>query len=241
MTAYTERPLIFGKTIKVDDRCIVAIGKNWGQGIVYGRPALEFFFDKAKDIKDPVIFDVGANIGAFSMISKFLDKSKIYAFEPQPNIYDILKSNMIINELDRVFCHNIALSNVTGETKMSVPTRKDFSGLGTLSLNPLRFSNKDVIDIKCDTLDNFCNCNHIEKIDLMKIDTEGYEYNILLGGMETIKKFKPKILMEFAPENIKQCGIVPSQIISLLKTIGYKYEEHPIGEEDIFCEYVEKG
>ena len=241
MTDYKEAPLMLGKMVKVDTGSFVSVGPNLDRGMIYGKPIIEFFYNKAKEIAEPVIFDIGASVGSFSMLSKFLDKSKIYAFEPQIKIFELLKSNICLNELNDVFVFNMALSNIAGRAKMSIPTRADFSGLGTLSLKPLRFSDGNILDIDCDTLDNFCDRNQIKKIDMIKIDTEGSEYRVLLGGIETIKKFKPSILMEFNHENMSQCGVSSNQITKLLEELNYKYEVCNVGEEDIFCEYKQKS
>jgi len=62
------------------------------------------------------------------------------------------------------------------------------------------------------------------------MDTEGFEYYILLGGFETIKKYKPCILTEYMIGNMKTCGVNQNQFDNFLKNLNYKFIELDFGE-----------
>ena len=60
------------------------------------------------------------------------------------------------------------------------------------------------------------------RIDLIKMDTEGSEYDIIMGGIKTIKKYKPKILLEYNAGNMSQCGHSMEELDSLIDEINYE-------------------
>lgn len=130
-----------------------------------------------------VIFDVGANIGQTSTyLRKAFPKSEIYAFEPVRSTYRELQKNV---SDQRVKTFNIGLGD-RGE-KLKVYLQKE-SGLNSLveSLNKPNGSQVSE-DAEITTIDNFCLENHIDKISLLKIDTEGFGLKVLKGA-ETLLK-----------------------------------------------------
>ena len=96
--------------------------------------------------------------------------------------------------------------------------------------NPLRFNDIHPVEVEIDTLDNIFYNNDI-KVDFIKIDTEGYEYNILKGGEKTIKKYKPIIQLEYNVTNMKQCNINPEQLLNYINELGYK--QHNLIDEEL--------
>ncbi len=88
--------------------------------------------------------------------------------------------------------------------------------------NPLRFNDIKPVEIDVNTLDNIFFNNNIT-VDYIKIDTEGYEYYILKGGENTIKKNKPIIQLEYNVTNMKQCNITPKQLMNYINNeLNYK-------------------
>ena len=105
-----------------------------------------------------VIFDIGANTGIYSILAKVYNpKSKIFAFEPQPNIYNVLKKNNQINYFD-ISCENIAISNEEGEVPFFNYGSKSFSKNNTTagSLNKnWRTKNQHSILVSVNKLGNY--------------------------------------------------------------------------------------
>ena len=98
--------------------------------------------------------------------------------------------------------------------------------------NPLRFKDIKPITIKTITLDDFFYNKNIP-VHFIKIDTEGWEYNILKGAELTINKYKPIIQLEWSIENMKQCNINESDLLDLLNKYNY-YEKSMVEEEKLF-------
>jgi len=154
-------------------------------------------------INTPIVFDIGANKGNYiKMVSEINKGAKIFAFEPDKTAYNKLGSI----KSDNISLYNYGLSDKVGE--MEFYNRKDELGSGHSSLY------KEVItDIhkvgfismvyKFSTIDNFVMENNIQKIDLLKIDTEGHELAVLIGAKETIEAGKVSIIhFEFNEMNV---------------------------------------
>lgn len=135
-----------------------------------------------------VCFDLGAFIGdsAF-VISKFFDSSLVYAFEPDPANFTILKKNILLNKLrKRVF--PIALG-------VGLKDGLFFLKKGGESSKILKKGSKDDIKVKVVSIDSFVKKKKIEKVDFIKMDIEGLEFDALKGGVKTLKRDKPDLLI----------------------------------------------
>jgi hypothetical protein len=73
----------------------------------------------------------------------------------------------------------------------------------------------------------------IDKVDFIKIDTEGWELFVLRGGRAMITKDKPTILMEFNNTNMEQCRVNPNDVLALLQELGYEWKL--VSFEDLLC------
>jgi len=132
------------------------------------------------------IFDVGANIGQFCChASELFNRAKIYSFEPITETYDVLinstKNNLNIN------CFNIALGDEKGKEEVILQTNSTVNSLNP-AVNIRKNKDQDSQIISIETLDSFCSENQIEKIDLLKIDTEGFDLYVLKGARHMLEK-----------------------------------------------------
>ena len=136
--------------------------------------------------ENPVICDVGANIGSHSVywgVEK--NAKKVYAFEPLPEVFAILQKNIELNNLqDVVVPYNMGLYNI--ETNASI-TSYMVQNIGATSFKAdsngrFKFNKLDSIDIP-------------EKVDLLKINVQGAEVEVLWGAAALIMKNKPVITL----------------------------------------------
>ena len=151
-----------------------------------------------------IIFDVGAHFGeTIGVIKKNFDFKKIYSFEASPINFKILNNNFP-NELNsNIEIYNFALGEKNSENFINQTIESSSSTINDLNLKSsylskklkiLNISDKNLfskkIPIKIITLDSFIDEKKIGKIDLLKIDTEGYELNILKGLIKNFSKIK---------------------------------------------------
>lgn len=154
---------------------------------------------------DSVIFDIGANIGIFSLSYSLLYKeSQVYSFEPVPFIYDTLVTNVNLNGTlkPRIRTFNFGFSDSERYLELSIPTplqHKRYEPQNDINWGLYSIHGKGKKKIKgyFITLDDFCAKQSINRIDLIKIDVEGHEFEVLTGAKKTIEKKRPIIYMEF--------------------------------------------
>jgi FkbM family methyltransferase len=172
--------------------------------------------------KNPVIFDIGANIGAFTIwLAKYFNEGKIYSFEPQRLVFQMLCGNIAINNIFNVYAYNLAFSKDNCRIEIQEPNYNIPNDFGTFSLvnNTINDkSEKIILDLY--TIDNFVIGQQIENIDLIKIDAEGMDLQILHGAIETIKKYKPVIFVEFFDNNKS----IQNELETFLKDLNYSKE-----------------
>jgi len=160
------------------------------------------FFKKIFLNKINIIIDVGSHKGEyiFNIIKNF-HYNKIYCFEPNPKIFNILKKK--ISKQQNIELNNIGVGNIEGSEILNENLESSSTSINQLNtsskyfkkkyffLNP--FQNKSItkpIKIKITTLGNFIETQDIKSIDLLKIDTEGYELKVIEGLGKEIKKIK---------------------------------------------------
>jgi FkbM family methyltransferase len=120
-----------------------------------------------------IFFDIGANIGSYTLIASEQPKAEVYSFEPHPSTFQMLKQNVEINARSNTRLYNIAFGNSTGEVH--------FTDLAGSSINHFVEEKSDhTISVECQRADLFCDEKGIVPI-LVKIDVEGFEYEVLNG------------------------------------------------------------
>lgn len=154
---------------------------------------------RKKNIRErPLYFyDVGANIGIYSLYAAFLHPDmKIFSFEPDIINYTSLLTNVIINDFKNITALPIALSDTNGLSYFNYPTGKDFSTAGRsdgrLLTTPL-FDDKCFFQsyaLKLDTLSHT-----LKYCDFLKIDVDGAEFEII-HGMSLCLPYISAILIE---------------------------------------------
>lgn len=154
-----------------------------------------------------VILDIGANSGVFSIIAKALNpKSRVIAFEPQPNIYEALKKNIEVNSF-QIEAENYALSNQTGILPFYNYGENTFIDGNTTagSLNKDWFSEDQAsINVDVKLLKDVLIQKNISKVDLIKIDVETFEIEVLEGYGEAMYQHRPILLIEVQNNTIAE-------------------------------------
>jgi len=166
-----------------------------------------------------VFVDVGANIG--TIIWQLADKcGQIYAFEPMPKLNQVIADSAIYNSFTSLKLYNKAVGSNAGFVQM---VDNDNSSV----LNDT--STPGGVTIEVTTLDE--ELKDLDKIDFIKIDVEGYEWEVLQGATATIQKHKPLLLVELHPMFLKNYKIAYTTVIDFLEQNNYKISYHSFLEE----------
>lgn len=165
-----------------------------------------------------VFLDVGANIGWYSVIlGKKFPQLSIYAFEPDPNNFALLTSNLQRNGLKQATAVAKGASHESSEQKLY--QYKD-SNLGKHSM--ISDHHGPHITVSTITLDQFCMQQAIalERVKFIKMDIEGFEMCALKGAVELLAH-GPKILMEISPEPMQKTGYSVDDLCDFMASFGY--------------------
>jgi FkbM family methyltransferase len=170
------------------------------------------------------IFDIGANIGYFSLISgrQVGEKGKVFAFEPAPKNFSLIRMNIEVNGFSNIIPVAKAVSNCSGKQKLFLA-----SDPGEHSLSD--YVGTEFIEVDVTSVDEFVRSQNLS-VDLIKMDVEGSEMRVLEGMAETIAK-NPylKIITEFSPHHLESRGCVPAAFLERL--MGYGFKLHVIDEK----------
>jgi len=172
--------------------------------------------------KDGVVIDVGANLGFTVMLfAKHVGPGgQIYAFEPSPLTYAKLLEVLGKNQLHNVQCFNLGCGTVRKEETLLVPAS---SGNATIRRSGLHQAEPcREMNIQIDTLDNVI-LPLARKIDLLKIDTEGFEDQVLAGAVELVARYRPVVYLELSQEY----GDSSARAVAWLRARGYTFQRDP--------------
>lgn len=233
-----NKEFIFGRNVNLNEETLIS-GGAWEPTGIYDKSFIINLLQYILYKNYTHLFDIGASTGQIGFFPLFNENIYVWCFEPQKNIYDILTSNMELNYIKNTKCYNFAISNSDEETIINKPKDLKSSGLATLGKNPIRFQDYVEEVVKTITLDSFVKQNNIKHIDIIKIDTEGFEYQVLQGAKATLQNYKPDIVVEIVPENMKQCGITVENLQNLILDLNYKIVAK-IGHEDYLLVHSER-
>jgi len=158
-----------------------------------------------------VVVDVGANIGYYTVLlaNKVGNTGKIYAFEPDKTNFEILRKNVEVNNLKNVETINAAVGSKVGKLKL----HKSKDNLGD---HKLYGSDGETEEVKIIKLDDFLKN---KKIDLMKIDTQGWEPEVIEGAKNIINRNKPIVFLEYSPASYKIAKLDGQKMMRFLQRI----------------------
>jgi FkbM family methyltransferase len=150
---------------------------------------------------DSIVLDIGCNTGHHSLFFSRYAKH-VYAFDPYTKVTDILLQRIRKNNIKNIDVYSVGLGQTDSEMHYFEPTSIENKGVGSfLKKDGLDTVHTHLLTVK--NADNYIKELGIQKVSLIKIDVEGFEYEVLCGLKQTIFKNRPVIFFEFNPENEK--------------------------------------
>lgn len=167
--------------------------------------------------KDAVIFDVGANVGFYTIeLAKWLNKNgRVIAIEPEEQNLKALRWRIKRKNLyQKVIVEDAVASDMVGETFLNI--RKDHPGD--------HFIASEGVMTKSVTLDHLASKHKLNRVDFIKIDVQGAELLVLFGCEQVIKKFRPILMIEIDQTSLDRHDTDAKTLISQLTNLGYQFK-----------------
>lgn len=189
----------------------------------YGRhepETTDFLIGSLEILDGDVIFDIGANIGWYSLLFDRIAgraAAEIYAFEPDPENFGLLKENIALNDARHIRPVQFGASDRTGTFQLHL-----FGGANRGRHSMLPIHEGESVEIRTITLDDFWAEQGLgDRVPrFIKMDIEGFELAALRGADEVLKRC-PLVMTEYSPRYMKAAGLVPAELIELMTSHGF--------------------
>lgn len=155
-----------------------------------------------------VFFDIGANIGYYTVLAskKVGPRGRVFAFEPDFENFKQLSENVKLNKCKNVVLENKAVSDRNGRIKFKIEHLKKGES---------RASKNGQISVPTIKLDNY------GKIDVLKMDIEGAEIMALRGAKKTLNRRGIKLFIEYNPGSLEEFARGPNELLRLIRQLGF--------------------
>ncbi len=158
--------------------------------------------------------DVGANIGFMTlhMAHRVGAHGRVFAFEPTTWAFERLRANLELNAFPQVVAERAGLGD-REEVQADVMVPYSYPLVGD------RPWMRDTIAIR--RLDDYFAERSIDRLDLLKCDTDGFEVQVLRGAADTLRRFRSDLLVEVNPSGLEEQGQSVGALVGLLRDLGY--------------------
>jgi FkbM family methyltransferase len=190
------------------------------RSIIEGRQYEWYMFDfLTKNLivtEDKTIIDIGGNNGSFAVDFAHLvgNKGQVHTFEPQRIIYYQLCTNIFLNGLTNVYCHNEAIGNIDGELIIETPNYLEKN-------KPVNFGAAEIGDIGALVKSSRLDSKIFKDVVFIKIDVQGYESFVIEGAINTIQQHRPYLFVEFEDHLLQKQGSSEVKLQSQIEELGY--------------------
>lgn len=178
------------------------------------KPRIQEILDNIDD--DDIFFDIGAYRGLWTcLIGSVLSDNQVIAFEPNPENYERLKTNISQNKQD-IKTYNIALSSSDDSVKFDMDKAMS-------SVSPGTNNTDSVQEISSQRCDNLIQNENIATPSVVKIDVEGFEMDVLKGMSDVLSDIE-YILIELHYPGMEEYNSTPESLVRLLEKKGFQVE-----------------
>lgn len=136
-----------------------------------------------------VIYDLGANIGLYTVVFAQDAARKVLSFEPSELVLPFLRRNVALNGLDNVEIHPVLLSDRAGQRRFALDKT-------TTAASHVADIGEPGIDVDCSDLDSYVEKHGLAPPDVIKIDVEGHERQVIRGMRGLIAQYHPTVFVE---------------------------------------------
>lgn len=174
---------------------------------------------------DAIIVDVGAHAGQFTkLFSRLAPRGHVFAFEPGNYARLILSTVVRLHWRTNVTIVPAALGARAGTLILHLPLKPSGSlGFGLASLSEDQADARPVWTetVEVMTLDDFVARQGLARVDFIKADIEGWEMHMLYGAAETIRKYRPAVMLEIVPSHLQRAGNTSAEVWDFFASQGY--------------------
>ncbi len=158
-----------------------------------------------------VAVDVGANVGWHTLLMARLvgECGRVLAVEPNPSVRARLIEHLALNRVAQVEVVPCVLGDREGTVAFRAPDASDSTAGDGHVLAADEGAGDDVIRVPTRTLDAIVEASGVERLDLVKIDVEGFEWPVLAGATRSIERFRPRIVFEYIDDYAGRGGATP--------------------------------
>jgi FkbM family methyltransferase len=173
------------------------------------------------------MIDIGAHMGMYSMIASKLvgERGMVIAVEPSIREFQRLSFHVTLNDLKNVRCFQVAASDTSKEATLKIAWEwnsghNTFGEFFSPAVDLLREER-----VHTQTVDALVTAQALDRVDLLKIDTEGHELKVLMGAVETLRRFRPYVLIEVFEETLRRQGTSVEALLAVFESHCYVLKE----------------
>lgn len=172
------------------------------------------------------VVDVGAHVGYYSLLAARLvgPEGRVYAFEPEPKNYALLRKNIALNGYANIMPAPLALSDRIGTSDLHLGGM-DTGFHSLFELHLPQPSDPGTITVETTTLDAFFGAQGWPLVDVVKLDIEGAESQALDGMREFLERMRGMtLIIEFCPWILQTLGVEPAEFLAGLGSRGFRLQ-----------------
>lgn len=173
---------------------------------------------------DGVVLDIGANVGWHTLLMARLvgDQGRVLAAEPNPSVRKRLLNHLKINRFEQVEVVPYAIADTDGTVEFFGPEADDGDSGDGYVVSSGSTAQRGTIRVETKRLDAIVTAAQIKRLELIKIDVEGFEWPVLQGGEQTIAKFRPHIIFEYDANYASRGGGSPHNLANYFYEHRYR-------------------
>jgi FkbM family methyltransferase len=174
-----------------------------------------------------VCMDIGANAGLFTLfMAKHVGhEGKVYAYEPTPDTFQLLQKNIALNAFRNIVAENAAITEESGTVELHVgpPDLCVYNSIGPVVHPDARGGQFSRVSVPATTIDEYCANHDVVRVDCVKIDVEGAEFQVLRGMRRVLEEnLQIVLLIEFSRVTSTACGASVNVMAEWLAAMGFR-------------------